>query len=187
MMKCRRTRKLIPDQGEAGEPGTGSPSQSDMRIFAGQLLARREYAVQELQARLLKKWSEKSSGKCSDQSPGSEGIELLIATLIASLQAEGALSDERFTASFIRSRCQRYQGPLKIQAELRQRGVPEHLIESQLHDRAEEWVPMAESWLSRQHSGTLDFTDRARYYRRLINRGFSHAQAMAALQGFSDQ
>jgi regulatory protein len=154
-----------------------------MRVFAGQLLARREYAVQELQARLLKKWS----GKWSEQSPGSEGIEPLIANLIATLQAEGALSDERFAASFVRSRCQRYQGPLKIQAELRQRGVPEHLIESQLQDRAEEWVPMAASWLSRQHGGTLDFAGRARYYRRLINRGFSHLQAMAALQGFSEQ
>jgi regulatory protein len=166
-----------------------------MRVFAGQLLARRDYAVQELQARLLKKWSgkwagkwsEKPSGKWSEQSPGSKGIELLIANLIATLQAEGALSDERFTASFIRSRCQRYQGPLKIQAELRQRGVPEHLIESQLQVRAKEWVPLAASWLSRQHSGTLDFAGRARYYRRLINRGFSHVQAMAALQGFSEQ
>jgi regulatory protein len=170
---------LIPDQREAGEPGTDNPSLSDMRVFAGQLLARREYAVQELQARLLKKWAGKWSG--------SESIESLVATFIASLQAEGALSDERFAASFIRSRCQRYQGPLKIQAELRQRGVPEHLIESQLQDRAEEWVPLAASWLSRQHSGALDFAGRARYYRRLINRGFSHLQAMAALQGFSEQ
>jgi regulatory protein len=147
-----------------------------MRVFAGQLLARREYAVQELQARLLKKWSAKWSGS-----------EPLVATLIATLQAEGALSDERFAASFIRSRCQRYQGPLKIQAELRQRGVPELLIESQLHDRAEQWVPLAASWLSRQHSGTLDFAGRAKYYRRLMNRGFSHQQAMAALQGFPEQ
>lgn len=163
---------MIPDQGEADEPGAGSPSQSDMRAFAGQLLARREYAVQELQARLLKKWS---------------GSQTLVASFTAALQAEGALSNERFAASFIRSRCQRYQGPLKIQAELRQRGVPEHLIESQLQDRAEEWVPLAASWLSRQHSGTLDFDGRATYYRRLINRGFSHPQAMAALQGFSEQ
>jgi len=168
-------RKLIPDQGEAGEPDTGSPSQSDMRVFAGLLLARREYAVLELQSRLLKKWA------------GQEGIVPRVAALLAALQEEGALSDERFTASFIRSRCQRYQGPLKIQAELRQRGVPEHLIENQLQDRAEEWVPLAASWLSRQHSGTLDFAGRARYYRRLINRGFSHPQAMAALQGFSEQ
>jgi regulatory protein len=143
-----------------------------MRVFAGQLLARREYAVQELQARLSKKWS---------------ANEPLIANLIATLQAEGALSDERFTASFIRSRCQRYQGPLKIQAELRQRGVPEHLIESQMQDHAEEWVPLAASWLARQHSGTLDFAGRARYYRRLINRGFTHQQAMAALPEFSEQ
>ena len=172
MMKCRRTRKLIPDQREVGETRAGNPSLNDMRVFAGQLLARREYAVQELQARLLKKWS---------------ANEPLVATLITTLQAEGALSNERFAESFIRSRCQRFQGPLKIQAELRQRGVPEHLIESQMQDRAEEWVPLAQSWLSRQHSGTLDFAGRAKYYRRLINRGFTHQQAMAALPEFSEQ
>ena len=146
-----------------------------MRVFAGLLLARREYAVAELQARLLKKWG------------GIEGIEPLVATFITTSQEEGALSDERFTASFVRSRCQRYQGPLKIHAELRQRRVPEHLIESQLQECAEDWVPLAASWLSRQHSGALDFAGRAKYYRRLVNRGFSHQQAMAALQGFSEQ
>lgn len=146
-----------------------------MRIFAGLLLARREYAVRELQARLLKKWG------------GTEGIEPLVATFITTLQAEGALSDERFTASFVRSRCQRYQGPLKIQAELRQRRVPERLIESRLQDCAEDWVPLATRWLERQHSGALDFAGRAKYYRRLVSRGFSHQQAMAALQGFSEQ
>jgi len=166
-----------------------------MRVFAGQLLARREYAVQELQARLLKKWSGKGLGNepsnDAEQSFGkgdtSQAIGPLIANLITTLQAEGALSDERFADSFIRSRCQRFQGPLKIQAELRQRGVSEHLIESQMQERAEEWVPLAESWLSRQTSGALDFAGRARYYRRLINRGFTHQQAMAALPEFSEQ
>ncbi len=141
-----------------------------MRGFAGLLLARRDYAVLELQARLLKKWA------------GAEGIEPLVATFIATLQTEGALSDERFTAAFVRSRCQRHQGPLKIRAELRQRRVPEHLIESNLQDSAEEWVPLAARWLSRQHGELLDFAGRAKYYRRLVNRGFSHQQAMAALQ-----
>jgi len=174
-MTCRRMRKLIPDHSEADEPVSGGPSQSDMRIFAGLLLARREYAVLELQARLLKKWA------------GQEGIAPRVAAFIATLQEEGALSDERFAASFIRSRCLRYQGPLKIQAELRQRQVPERIIESQLQNSAEDWIPLASSWLSRQHSGALDFAGRAKYYRRLMNRGFSHQQAMAALQGFSPQ
>jgi len=174
-MTCRRMRKLIPDQSEAGEPVTGGPSQSEMRVFAGLLLARREYAVLELQARLLKKWA------------GQEGIVPQVAAFVATLQEEGALSDERFAASFIRSRCLRYQGPLKIQAELRQRQVPEHIIESQLQNSAEDWIPLAANWLSRQHSGILDFAGRAKYYRRLMNRGFSHQQAMTALQGFSEQ
>jgi regulatory protein len=168
-------RKLIPDHSEAAEPVAGGPSHTEMKIFAGLLLARREYAVLELQARLLKKWA------------GQEDMQPRVAALVATLQEEGALSDERFAASFIRARCLRHNGPLKIQAELRQRQVPEHTIESQLQNPEEEWVSLAASWLSRQHSGTLDFAGRAKYYRRLMNRGFSHQQAMAALQGFSER
>jgi len=175
MMKCRRMRKLSPDQSETGKPVTGGPSQSEMRAFAGLLLARREYAVRELQDRLLKKWA------------GPEDMRPRVADFILTLQEEGALSDERFAAAFVRSRCLRHNGPLKIQAELRQRQIPEHIIESQLQCPEVDWVSLAASWLSRQHSGSLDFAGRAKYYRRLMNRGFSHQQAMAALQGFPEQ
>jgi len=140
-----------------------------MRVFAESLLARREYAVAELQARLLNKW------------PGKEQIGERVARLIASLQADGALSDERFVESFIRSRQLRFNGPLKIQAELRQRRVPESVISATLEPDAAKWVTLAAEWLSRQFAGSMDYNARAKYYRRLTNRGFSHQQAMEAL------
>lgn len=136
-------------------------------------MARREYAVLELQARLLRKWS--------GQLPGEDQIGERVAELIAALKAEGALSDERFTESFIRSRRMKFQGPAKITAELRQRRVPEAIIAAELEPDAEEWTELAAAWASRQRSGPLDYAGRAKYYRRLINRGFSHQQAMDAL------
>ncbi len=145
-----------------------------MRVYAERLLARREYAVLELQARLLKKW------------PGLERIEQQVAELITLLQADGALSDERFAESFIRSRRQRCHGPVKIQAELRQRQVPAAVIAGKLEQAEDEWVALAAAWLSRQCPGSLDFAKRAKYYRRLMHRGFSHQQAMGALARHSE-
>ncbi len=140
-----------------------------MRVFAERLLARREYAVAELRARLLRKW------------PGIDQIEKSVAELIADLQADGALSDERFAEAFVRSRQARCQGPAKVQAELRQRQVPEAIIASQLEQVQEDWAGLAATWLARQLHGPLDYAARAKYYRRLTNRGFSHQQAMDAL------
>lgn len=146
-----------------------------MRAFAERLLARREYAVLELQSRLLKKWH------------GQEQIEGAVVELIATLQADGVLSDQRFAEMFIRSRLGRCQGPLKIRAELRRHQVPEAVIETSLQQVEIGWVTLAAKWLMRQYQGPMDFSARAKYYRRLTSRGFSHEQAMEALNVSCDQ
>jgi SOS response regulatory protein OraA/RecX len=43
------------------------------------------------------------------------------------------------------------------------------------------WRGLASEWLERQHSGPIDFNDKQKYYRRLLNRGFTHSQAMDAI------
>ena len=94
-----------------------------MRAYAGRLLARREYAVLELRARLLRKWA------------GVPQIDGCVDELIENLKQEGLLSDQRFAESFIRSRRRRYNGPVKIRSELRQRQVPDGVIARQLINR----------------------------------------------------
>jgi regulatory protein len=151
------------------QPETANVKVNDLRIYAMRLLARREYAVKELHGRLCTKWR------------GEQDISQLADELVDDLVNEGSLSDERYVASFVRSRLQRSQGPVKIRAELRQRQLADSLIEQALDQGTEAWVELAAAWLGRQHSGKLEFEDRARFYRRLVNRGFSHEQAMSAL------
>ena len=43
------------------------------------------------------------------------------------------------------------------------------------------WMITSTPSLQRQHPGPLDFDSRGKYYRRLLNRGFTHDQAMDAL------
>jgi len=143
------------------------PSSNQVRAFAYRLLGRREYSVFELDQRIQRKWPELESAVARD--------------LLEALVEENLLSDERFTESFVRVALQKLQGPLKIRAGLRGRGVTDALISRELDRHAGEWTDLASTWLKRQHPGPLDFDARKKFYRRLLSRGFSHNQAMDAL------
>jgi regulatory protein len=141
------------------------PSLTEMRAFAYRLLGRREYSVFELDRRIRQKW------------PEATAVEELVEALVD----ENLVSDERYTESFVRFRLQRFQGPLKIKAALRTKGISDALIFRELNAHSEEWTDLATQWLERQNPGSIDFEKKKKYYRRLTSRGFTHDQAMDAL------
>lgn len=153
--------------GDSGPVET--PGVNELRAFAYRLLGRREYSVFELGQRIRQKWS------------GAEGIDGLVEELLEALQEENLVSDERFVESFVRSRVSRHQGPLKIRAALREKGVADPLIATGLQAYSGTWSGLAGEWLQRQHAGSIDFKLKQKLYRRLANRGFTHSQAMDAL------
>ena len=138
-----------------------------MRAFAYRLLGRREYSIAELTRRLKQKW------------PEAESIDFLVEALVE----ENLVSDQRFAESFLRSRLERSQGPMKIKAALRAKGVADGDIAAALDAVAGQWTDLAAAWLRRSHPGELDFDDRKKFYRRLLSRGFTHEQAMDAING----
>jgi regulatory protein len=138
-----------------------------MRAFAYRLLGMREYSIFELARRIRQKW------------PEAEGIS----DLVEALSEENLVSDERYVEAFLRSRIQRHQGPLKIKAALRTKGVSDFLIDAGLGAYSDDWTNLAREWLERQHSGPFDFDEKKKYYRRLVSRGFTHNQAMDAFVG----
>ena len=158
----------LPDTG-AAQPQKNEPTPARMRAYAYRLLGRREYSVFELGQRLRQKWSEFAQA------------DALAAELLEALQDENLLSDERFVESFVRSRVNRHQGPLKIRAALRGKGVSDTLVAMELEARSGEWTDLAREWLERNHSGPVDFDTRKKLYRRLASRGFTHDQAMDAI------
>ena len=136
-----------------------------MRAFAYRLLGRREYSIFELDRRIRQKWPEASG----------------ISELVEALAGENLISDERYAEAFVRFRLQRFQGPLKITAALRTKGVSDVLVSREINAHSEEWTDLAAQWLERQNPGSIDFEQKKKYYRRLTNRGFTHDQAMDAL------
>jgi len=132
------------------------------------LLARREHSTQELRDKLLAR--------------GFEDDEITPA--LQTLSREGLLSDERFTESFIHSRMERGSGPVKIRAELRQRGVAEEIITDWLDERDRVWLERAEAVRRKKFGSALpgDYQEKARQARFLQYRGFSAEQTRRVLR-----
>lgn len=138
-----------------------------IRRRAMDLLARREHGRQELQHKLCQK------GLAQD----------VVRDVLAELAAEGLLSDERFTEAFIHARCQRGQGPQRIRAELRERGISESLIDACLDERSEQWLEAIRGARQKRFGGRLpqEWSERARQARFLRYRGFTEEQIRACL------
>ncbi len=91
-----------------------------MRAFAYRLLGRREYGIVELEHRIRHKWPE--AEECWE--------------LVGQLAGENLVSDQRYAEAFTRSRVQRHQGPLKIRAAMRGKGVPDSIIATAMEAEA---------------------------------------------------
>jgi regulatory protein len=94
-----------------------------LRHVALDLLARRSHSVKELSKKLLAR-----------DFPIHE-----IQPLCEILQQDKLLNDENFTQEYIHYRSQKGYGPLRIQAELFQRGIPLPIIENQLKSQHNSW------------------------------------------------
>ena len=112
----------------------------------------------------------------------------LIAPVLDRLEHSGALAAARFTDSFVRSRIAKGQGPVRIRAELAERGVDEHQAAEVLRAADIDWVAAAAA-VRRKRFGPArpkDFKDRARQARFLQYRGFEHSHIHAALETRDD-
>lgn len=119
-------------------------------------LAQREYGFEELVRRLVK-----------DGEQSRDEAEALVQLL-----ADNNLqSDDRFVEAFVRSRVNKCQGPLKIRADLRQRGIDDSTIREALADF--NWHELAEQRRERKFGAIpTDHNEKARQMRHLAGQGF---------------
>jgi regulatory protein len=139
----------------------------EVRKKALAMLARREHSSAELRVKL-----------------GAAGFpERLVADTLFQLEREGCLSDARFTEAFIRARRERGYGPVRIRAELRERGVTDELIDHHLDMRDSAWLrPLEQVWSKRFRARQgADFAERARQQRFFQARGYTAEQIRAVI------
>jgi regulatory protein len=135
---------------------------ASIRQTALNLLARREHSASELIRKLRTKKFEMAD----------------IQTIVQTLEQEGLLSNLRFVESYIHYRRNKGLGPLRIQMELIERGIPEDIIEQQLNIADNAWFAEAyHVWQKRfKKQMPTDFKMRAQQMRFLQYRGFTREQ-----------
>ena len=121
-------------------------------------LVRREHSRQEL----LQKVSAKGFARHD------------IMLVLEELTEQGLQSNARFAESYARSRVHKGFGPLRIQAELQQRGVGDCYFEMAVEDIADSWENLIEQVYSKKYGieTSLDNKEKSKRSRFLQQRGF---------------
>jgi len=131
------------------------------------LLARREHSRAELHSKLRHK-----------------GFDVaIIENVVADLVRDNLVDDERFTEGYVRYRLNRGFGPLRVQIELRERGIDDALIDKYVDASGEHWLDRITTVQSKKFGNMPnDFQERARQARFLQYRGFTSEQIRLVLK-----
>lgn len=109
--------------------------------------------------------------------------------MLEDLIAQGWLDERRYTEEFVRTRVARGEGPVRIAAELQQRGIESELIASQLAQAEDGWMDRLREVWHKRFGGKVprDHQERARQARFLRYRGFTADQVSRVLNGRADE
>ena len=112
----------------------------------------------------------------------------LVEETIQELLDRQYLSDERFAESYVRARKNKGFGPIKISAELSQKGVADFFIDEFVNQNDEIWFEIAkQQCLKKYHhsdvSSYAEWTKRARF---LQSRGFRSDHIQSAIEPFNN-
>lgn len=143
---------------EPSEQGDARDEIAVARNTAVGLLARREHSTDELRRKLKRRGYS----------------QMTIDEVVTTLRAVEYVSDARFAESFVRVRSERGQGPLKIRADLRERGVTDSLADDVLTTTSEFWLERANRARAKRFGDAVPATrdEWNRQARFLAQRGF---------------
>jgi regulatory protein len=148
----------------------GTPPGEDpkkVEVAAVRLLSRREHTREELRRKLV------------DKGYAPEFVD----PVIEKLAGKRLVSDDRYISSFVHAHTRRGQGPARIRAELRQRGIDATRVEEEFERAAVDWVALALQVRRRKFGAAppKSLMERAKQSRFLQYRGFEADQIRAAL------
>ena len=134
---------------------------------AMRLLAMREHSRLELQRKLSQR----------------DFSESIIQAVLTELAEQNMQSDPRFAASFVRLKSERGYGPLAIRRDLKEKGIDDVLIQAHLPIDDDFWFAKALAAKEKKFglSEAIDLKQKAKQYRFLQYRGFSHTHIRYAM------
>ncbi len=104
------------------------------------LLANREHSRLELSKKLQSRFAD------------SDAID----PVLDSLEEQGYLSDERFVEAYLEMRKRKGYGPLRIQAELQERGISRELISNYLEHGDADWYELMQQAAAGKFGSSAD-------------------------------
>lgn len=133
-----------------------------IRNAAMNLLARREHSTYELEQKLLKRF---------------EDIQTIREAIIK-LQNDGLQCDQRFAEHYLQARANKGFGKLKIQQELKQKGVADDDISNAFAKHNIDWFAVLFNQYEKKYGqlAPASLEQKARCQRFLLSRGFSFEQ-----------
>lgn len=167
----------------------------DIRRAAMDLLAFREHSIQELVTKLTRRFQKKYFGRsrntrsvrcgedqcyedqCHEESLQEiDHLDDLIIDQIDILADEDLQSDQRFAESFVRSRINKGQGPLRIKRELTARGVSSQIVSMSIEGAGTDWTRVIMELSNRKYgdSKVQDDREKAKRIRFFQYRGFNY-------------
>ena len=162
--------EAAPHPDPAGHDGDGGDDPDEPTLAMDQALrwlTRREYARRELRRRL------RSKGYTAN------AVDLTM----DKLEQNGLQSDQRFCEDYIRSRERRGYGPLRLAAELGERGINREQIGDKLDPDDQRWCEQAATTLRKRFPNPAQTVqERAQQQRFLHNRGFTAGQVRRAME-----
>jgi regulatory protein len=135
---------------------------AELREAAIRLLARREHSRLELTRKLRQRgWPESMTEATVD-----------------ALARDNLQSDERFAESYVRQRVAKAYGPVRIRAELSERGIDDAQATRALAAESPDWLELASRWYERRYGAAppADLKEKSRRQQALARRGFSFDQ-----------
>ncbi|MCB1716760.1 MAG: regulatory protein RecX [Candidatus Competibacteraceae bacterium] len=139
---------------------TASTPNRDIRDTALGLLARREHSRLELHHKLTRRGFDSAA----------------VLQVLQQLVDDGWLDEQRYAEVYASARADKGYGPLRIQRELRERGIEDAIIDSVLAELADLWQTKLQQLCQRRLSPPKNLADKAKQQRFLRQRGFTFAQ-----------
>jgi regulatory protein len=160
-------RKLVPPESTDAH---ADPVEARRRALGS--LARREHSAAEL---------------CNKLTRAGFPADVAVA-VVEELAVEGLQSDARFVEDFVHGRIGHGKGPVRIRAELAERGIPAAVADEALAMSGQNWRALARAVRKRRFGARLpeQFTEKARQMRFLQYRGFESDQVRAAMDDDDD-
>jgi regulatory protein len=150
---------------------SAEPTAADLRERALRLLARREHSRAELTRKL------EAAGFAREE----------VGLLLDDFETRNWLSDQRFAESYVADHRAR-AGSIKLAYDLKQRGVPDSVIESVLRDNQDSERERArEVWQKKFGALPNNAAEKARQIRFMQSRGFTPEVIRRAIGNIADE